>query len=133
MAVKTEITACLKHNRIDNKSVVCESFSHIDLLPKVQSDGSLVLASKLSSINGCNIIMLQREGEASEEMGTAHRGTLQYLRGLCLPFLIKIHGQCFFRNGLDFPLSTRSTFLTSCLSQPTQRKQRWLKLLASDV
>lgn len=123
MAVKTEITACLKHNRIDNKSVVCELLSYIGLLPKEQSDGSLVLASKLSSTNGCSVFTLQREGEVSEEMGTAHRGTLPYLRGLCLPFLIKIHRQCFVRNGLDFPFSSRSTFLTSCLSQqvPTQK------------
>lgn len=32
MAVKTEITACLKHNKIDNKSVVCGSLSWTSLL-----------------------------------------------------------------------------------------------------
>lgn len=36
MAVKTEITACLKHNKIDNKSVVCESLSCTGLLTKHQ-------------------------------------------------------------------------------------------------
>lgn len=36
MAVKTEITACLKHNKIDNKSVVCRSLSWTSLLTKHQ-------------------------------------------------------------------------------------------------
>lgn len=37
MAVKTEITACLKHNKIDNKFIVCESLSSIGLLANIRA------------------------------------------------------------------------------------------------
>lgn len=65
MAVKTEITACLKHNKIDNKSVVCESLSCTGLLTKHRVTAGLMLSRKPPGTQECDIFTLQREGQAS--------------------------------------------------------------------
>lgn len=65
MAVKTEITACLKHNKIDNKSVGCESLPCAGLLPKHAVTAGLMLSRKPPGTQGCDIFTSQREGQAS--------------------------------------------------------------------
>lgn len=104
MAVKTEITACLKHNKIDNKSVACESLSCTGLLTKHQQQWLAWcfpenhLAHMDAQPSCSKERRKQDRGCTLAFLGTGYTVALPDSRGLCPFFLTKNHGQWFFRN-----------------------------------